>query len=69
MGRLCLYNKIETFKEIIDSSQEIAKKLSDYFKVQTEDRMLSRTYRVFSNHQPIMMITEKFPESYFLKNF
>jgi chorismate-pyruvate lyase len=69
MGRLWLDHKIETFKEIIDSSQEIAKKLSDYFKVQTEDRMLSRTYRVFSNHQPIMMITEKFPESYFLKNF
>jgi chorismate-pyruvate lyase len=68
MGRLWLEHKIETFKEIIDSSQELAEDLSNYFKIQREDRMLSRTYRVFSNHQPIMMITEKFPESYFLKD-
>ena len=68
MGRLWLEHKIETFKEIIDSSQELAEDLSNYFKIQREDRMLSRTYRVFSNHQPIMMITEKFPERYFLKD-
>ena len=69
MGRLWLEHRIETFKEIIDSSQQLAENLSSYFKIQTEDRMLSRTYRVFSNHQPIMMITEKFPENYFLKDF
>jgi chorismate-pyruvate lyase len=68
MGRLWLEYKIETFKEITDSSQQLAENLSNYFKIQTEDRMLSRTYRVFSNHQPIMMITEKFPENYFLKD-
>jgi len=68
MGRLWLEHKIETFKEIIDSSQQLAENLSNYFKIQTEDRMLSRTYRVFSNHQPIMIITEKFPENYFLKD-
>ena len=67
MGRLWLEHKIETFKEIIDSSQQLAENLSNYFNIQTEDRMLGRTYRVFSNHQPIMMITEKFPENYFLK--
>lgn len=69
MGRLWLEHKIETFKEIIDSSQQLAENLSNYFKIQTEDRMLCRTYRVFSNHQPIMMITEKFPENYFLNDF
>lgn len=68
MGRLWLEHKIETFKEIIDSSQQLAENLSNYFKIPTEDRMLSRTYRVFSNHQPIMIITEKFPENYFLKD-
>ena len=68
MGRLWLEHKIETFKEIIDSSQHLAENLSNYFNIQTEDRMLSRTYRVFSNHQPIMIITEKFPENYFLKD-
>lgn len=29
----------------------------------------NRIYRVFSHRKPIIMITEKFPESYFLKSF
>ena len=69
MGRLWLKHTIETFKEIVDLSQESAHNLSNYFKIKTEDWVLSRTYRVFSNHQPIIMITEKFPESYFFKDF
>ena len=69
LGRLWLEHKIETFKEIVDSSKELAANLSAYFPINNEDDMLSRSYRVFSKRQPIMMITEKFPESYFLKNF
>lgn len=69
MGKLWLEYKIETFKEIIDSSKESAENLSNYFKIAKEDKMLSRTYRVFSNRQPIIMITEKIPASYFLKDF
>lgn len=66
MGRLWLERRIETFKEIIDTERQIAGDLSQYFQLKPEDRLLSRTYRVFSNQQVIMMITEKFPESYFL---
>ena len=69
MGRLWLENKLETFKEIVISGKERAGDLSDYFNIGPDDRMLFRTYRVFSNRQPIIMITEKFPESYFLKDF
>ena len=69
MGRLWLENKLETFKEIVSSGKERAGELSDYFKIEREDRILFRTYRVFNNRQPIIMITEKFPESYFLKDF
>ena len=69
LGRLWLEHKMETFKEIVDSVEESAGELASYFKIEREDRMLSRTYRVFSNRQPIMMITEKFPESYFRKDF
>ncbi|MEC4983957.1 MAG: chorismate pyruvate-lyase family protein [Oscillatoria sp. PMC 1068.18] len=69
MGRLWLEHKLETFKEIVDSSCHPAGKLAEYFKIKPEDKMFSRTYRVFSNRQPIIMITEKFPESYFKKNF
>ncbi|BAZ09551.1 hypothetical protein NIES4071_13600 [Calothrix sp. NIES-4071] len=67
MGRLWLEHKLETFKEIIDSAIEIAEDLSEFFNIAREDKILSRTYRVFSNKKPIIMITEKFPESYFAK--
>ncbi|MEH2193076.1 MAG: chorismate pyruvate-lyase family protein [Nostoc sp.] len=67
MGRLWLEHKLETFKEIIDSARETAEELSDFFNIAKEEKMLCRTYRVFSNKKPIIMITEKFPESYFLK--
>ncbi|MEH2405206.1 chorismate--pyruvate lyase family protein [Nostoc sp.] len=68
IGRLWLEHKLETFKEIIDSGVETSEELFNYFNIAREDKMLSRTYRVFSNQQPIMMITEKFPESYFIKD-
>ncbi|MFN6558741.1 MAG: chorismate--pyruvate lyase family protein [Nostoc sp. ChiSLP01] len=68
MGRLWLEYKLETFKEIIDSAIETSNDLSEYFNIAREDQMLSRTYRVFSNKKPIIMITEKFPASYFLKS-
>ncbi|MEH2232810.1 MAG: chorismate pyruvate-lyase family protein [Nostoc sp.] len=69
MGRVWLEHKLETFKEIIDSAIETAEDLSEFFNIAREDKMLSRTYRVFSNKKPIIMITEKFPESYFIKSF
>ncbi|GAX45466.1 hypothetical protein NIES4075_64870 [Tolypothrix sp. NIES-4075] len=68
IGRLWLEHKLETFKEIIDSGIETSEELFHYFNISKEDRMLSRTYRVFSKGQAIMMITEKFPESYFIKD-
>ena len=65
IGRLWVERRMETFKEIIDTERKIAGNLGKYFPIQPEVRLLSRTYRVFSNQQIIMMITEKFPESYF----
>lgn len=65
MGRLWLENRLETFKEIVDSAREPAEDLADYFKIERSDKLLSRTYRVFSSARPIILITEKFPESFF----
>ncbi|HEY9297093.1 MAG TPA: chorismate pyruvate-lyase family protein [Phormidium sp.] len=65
IGRLWLEHKVETFKEIIDSVKEPAGELSHYFQIDSQEHLLSRTYRVFSQRKLIMMITEKFPESYF----
>jgi chorismate-pyruvate lyase len=66
IGRLWLEYKMETFKEIVDSKKRIADELAPYFNIQPEDYLFSRTYRVFSGRRPTLMITEMFPESYFL---
>lgn len=66
IGKLWLEYRVETFKEIVDLSQELAGNLSEDFHISKEEKLFSRTYRVFSQNQPIMMITEKFPESYFI---
>ncbi|MGK5092455.1 chorismate pyruvate-lyase family protein [Deltaproteobacteria bacterium TL4] len=66
IGKLWKEYRTETFKEIITYDREDAGDFSDYFEIKSKDKLLSRTYRVFSNHQPVMMITEKFPENAFI---
>ena len=68
IGKLWLEYKIESYKEIVDSGKErVTSSLSHHFNVPMNTDFLFRTYHVFSNHQATMMITEKFPESFFLK--
>jgi chorismate-pyruvate lyase len=69
IGKIWLEHKVETFKEILDSGKEPANDLSSHFIMESRENILFRTYRVISNRQSVMMITEKFPESYFLKDF
>jgi chorismate-pyruvate lyase len=68
IGRLWLEHRVETFKEIVDSCRELAGDRAEYFRIRPTDLLLSRTYRVFSHGQPIMLITEKFPETFFLED-
>ncbi|MCU0533554.1 MAG: chorismate pyruvate-lyase family protein [Hydrococcus sp. Prado102] len=68
IGKIWFEQRVETFKEILDSKKEFAGDLADYFNIEPSDEMLSRTYRVVTNRKSVMMITEKFPESYFLKS-
>lgn len=65
IGKLLLQYQVETFKEIVDTGTAAIGKLAEYFPTTKEDKMLFRTYRVFANRQPVMMITEKFPEKSF----
>ncbi len=65
IGKLWREHKTETFKEIVTYDRELAGSLSDYFEIKREDKLLSRTYRVFSSRQPVMTIIEKFPENSF----
>ncbi|MEM6752045.1 MAG: chorismate pyruvate-lyase family protein [Cyanobacteria bacterium P01_C01_bin.38] len=66
IGKLWSEHKIETFKEIIDSGEEPANELSNYFSLEPKENILFRTYCVFSKAKVIMIITEKFPQNYFL---
>ncbi len=69
IGKLWFEQRVETFKEMLHSSKETTGDLADYFNIQPSDNMFSRTYRVVTNRKFVMMITEKFPESYFSKSF
>ena len=69
IGKIWFEHKVETFKEIIDSGQENTNLLSNYFGVETGTDFFFRTYCVYSNSKPTMMITEKFPASFFTKDF
>jgi len=70
IGKLWLEHRIESFKEIVDSGKEPAhEKLAHYFRIEQNTNLLFRSYCVFTNRQATMMITEKFPESFFLNAF
>jgi chorismate-pyruvate lyase len=69
IGKIWFDHRVETFKEIVDSGKEEAGDLANYFQIEPDENVLFRTYCVYSNRKPTMMITEKFPESYFLKKF
>lgn len=66
IGHLIIKNRIETFREILTWGKESAGPLATYFGVPTAERVVFRTYRIFAGGRPIMMITEKFPESCYL---
>jgi chorismate-pyruvate lyase len=62
IGLLILENRLETFREILDCGKEQAQDLAVHFNIKKKDFLIFRTYRIFENHLPIMLITEKFPE-------
>ncbi|NEP34999.1 chorismate pyruvate-lyase family protein, partial [Moorena sp. SIO3B2] len=66
IGKIWREQRFETFKEIVDTGKKPANELADYFQIEPEANLLFRTYCVFSNRQSVMMISEYFPESYFL---
>lgn len=69
IGKLWIEQRVENFKEITDSGKEPAQELANYFCIEADENLLFRTYVVYSQTKPTMIITEKFPESYFLQAF
>ncbi len=68
IGKLWISHKVETFKEIITTYRQPAGQIAGYFNLKPSDPFLCRTYRVFSNKMPVMMITEKFPASFYVES-
>lgn len=68
IGKLWMKYRIETFKELLPPFEDRAGELAVNFDMRPEQRLLGRTYRVFSHQQPIMMLTEKFPAHYFTQS-
>lgn len=65
IGKLWNEYKIETFKETLYRFVEPAAHLANYFGVKPETLLIGRTYQVISQKQLIMLITEKFPETFY----
>lgn len=66
IGKIWFEKKVETFKEFVEWGKYPANELAEYFKIEPEENIISRTYCVRSNQRTTMMISEKFPESYFV---
>jgi len=65
VGQLMLEARLETFREILSCCYEPAEEIGEHFDVAPAAKLISRTYRVFTDRQPFMLITEKFPETAF----
>jgi len=60
IGRIWQAHRLETFKEILWLEREPAGRRSRYFRADPGARLLVRTYRVYSQKVPVMLITEYF---------
>ncbi len=65
IGKLWIKYRLETYKSILSTQEEKAGDLAPYFNIKADDLIISRTYSVYSNKKVIMIITEKFPRSFF----
>ena len=65
IGKLWIKYRLETYKSILSIEEEEAQSLAPYFGIEAHDRIISRTYSVYSNQKVIMIITEKFPLLFF----
>lgn len=66
IGEILLEENIETYRSIVHIGKEKTSMLDTYFNISKDAYMISRSYIVVSKGSPIMLITEKFPESHFL---
>jgi chorismate-pyruvate lyase len=67
VGRLMYDRRLETFREVLSCGQEPAGACSLHFDIDPASPLLVRTYRVMASGRPVMVITEKFPSTFWLE--
>ena len=65
IGILLAHHRTETFREILRVGREPAGRCGAYFGIEATAEVISRTYRVMRGKQPMILITEKFPATFF----
>jgi len=65
IGLLWRAERMETYREIASYTREPDASLAKHFNISEDTEFLGRTYRIYYQRQPLGMITEKFPISYF----
>lgn len=66
IGRLLTTVQAETFREVLSWGRERAQALGLHFGIGDGEEVFFRTYRIVQGGRPIMLITEKFPTTWFL---
>jgi chorismate-pyruvate lyase len=64
IGLLLREHRTETFREILHCGMVPARDLGAHFGTSEATPLVARTYRVWIDRRPAMLITEKFPQSY-----
>jgi chorismate-pyruvate lyase len=65
IGRLLTIARLETFRDILSSGVTRAGAIGEHFEIGADEDVFVRTYRIVSGARPIMLITEKFPTTWF----
>jgi chorismate-pyruvate lyase len=66
MGELLRDRRMETYRQLLSVWEEEAGGLSGLMGIDSGDRLLARSYRIFTRQSPVILITEKFPFRHFL---
>jgi len=65
IGRLLTVARLETFRDILSSGRTRAGAIGVHFDIGEDEDVFERTYRIIAGGRPIMLITEKFPTTWF----
>ena len=66
IGGILRDRRMETYREVISCESGAAGEMAPLISAERGDKVISRTYMIFSSQNPIMMITETFPEKIFI---